>query len=162
VLDAYNTIADGGVAVVPHLVADTVGADGTEHVAPLARGAREVPAATAAELVPMLEGVVQDGTAVLASVPGYRVAGKTGTAQVPETTGRGYVPGDWNATFVGFVPAKDPQLSGIVVLNDPTPIYGGLVSAPVFSQIMRYALRRFDIPPSPAAAPAGVRRARRR
>jgi cell division protein FtsI (penicillin-binding protein 3) len=120
-------------------------------VFPPAAGVRKVPAATAAALVPMLEGVVQDGTAVLANIPGYTVAGKTGTAQVPETAGRGYVAGDWNATFVGFVPAKHPQLSGIVVLNHPTPIYGGLVSAPVFSQFMRYALRRFDIPPSSGA-----------
>jgi cell division protein FtsI/penicillin-binding protein 2 len=82
---------------------------------------------------------------------------------VPGTTGLGYVPGDWNATFVGFVPAQHPQLSGIVVLNHPTPIYGGLVSAPVFSQIMRYALRRFDIPPpSSAALAATVARASKR
>ena len=151
VLNAYNTIANGGVSVTPHLVADAVGADGAERVLAPAAGVRKVSPATAAALVPMLEGVVQDGTAVLANIPGYAVAGKTGTAQVPETTGRGYVAGDWNATFVGFVPAKHPQLSGIVVLNHPTPIYGGLVSAPVFSQIMRYALRRFDIPPSSGA-----------
>ncbi len=55
---------------------------------------------------------MQDGTAVLANIPGYTVAGKTGTAQVPETTGRGYVPGDWNATFVGFVPAEGPATLG--------------------------------------------------
>jgi cell division protein FtsI (penicillin-binding protein 3) len=150
VLDAYNTIANGGVFVAPHLVAGTVGAGG-EHLLAAASGVRTVAAATVAALVPMLEGVVQDGTAVLADIPGYTVAGKTGTAQVPDPTGPGYVPGDWNATFVGFVPAQSPQLSAIVVLNHPTPIYGGTVSAPVFSQIMRYALRRFDIRPPPGA-----------
>ncbi len=152
VLDAYNTIANGGVFVAPRLVAGTVGANGVDQLAKARPGTRAIDAATVAELVPMLEGVVQDGTAVLANIPGYTVAGKTGTAQVPETTGLGYIPGDWNATFVGFVPAQRPQLSGIVVLNHPTPIYGGTVSAPVFSEIMRYALRRFDIPPSSSAA----------
>ena len=152
VLDAYNTIANGGVFVTPRLVAGTVNGDAREHLLSTRSGVRAVAARTVGELVPMLEGVVQDGTAVLANIPGYTAAGKTGTAQVPETTGPGYVPGDWNATFVGFVPAQDPELSGIVVLNHPAPIYGGLVSAPVFSQIMRYALRRFDIPPSSSAA----------
>lgn len=152
VLDAYNTIANGGVFVAPRLVAGTVGSGGGEHLLAVRSGVRTVAAATVAELVPMLRGVVQDGTAVLANIPGYTVAGKTGTAQVPELTGPGYVPGDWNATFVGFVPAGSPQLSAIVVLNHPTPIYGGTVSAPVFSQIMRYALRRFDIPSAPGAA----------
>ena len=151
VLDAYNMIANGGVFVSPRLVAGTVDADATEHLVAAPIGSKRIASSTVAELVPMLEGVVQDGTAVRAHIPGYTVAGKTGTAQVPETTGLGYVAGDWNATFVGFVPAEDPQLSGIVVLNHPSPIYGGLVSAPVFSQIMRYALRRFDIPPSSSA-----------
>jgi len=152
ILDAYNTIANDGVFVPPHLVAGTVTGDGAEHLVSASSGVRTVAASTVAELVPMLEGVVQDGTAVLAHIPGYTVAGKTGTAQVPDTGALGYVAGDWNATFVGFVPTEDPQLSGIVVLNHPTPIYGGTVSAPVFSQIMRYALRRFDIPPPSGAA----------
>ena len=152
ILDAYNTIANNGVFVPPHLVAGTVTGDGAEHLVAASSGVRVVAASTVAELVPMLEGVVQDGTAVLAHIPGYTVAGKTGTAQVPDTGAAGYVAGDWNATFVGFVPAEDPQLSGIVVLNHPTPIYGGTVSAPVFSQIMRYALRRFDIAPASGAA----------
>ncbi len=87
-----------------------------------------------------------------AQIPGYTVAGKTGTAQVPDSNGLGYVPGDWNATFVGFVPAQAPQLSGIVVLNHPDTIYGGLVSAPVFAQVMGYALAHFDIAPPSSAA----------
>ena len=147
VLDAYNTVANGGVSVTPHLIAGLVGANGVEHLTATPHGHRVVDPAIVDQLVPMLEGVVQDGTAVEAHIPGYTVAGKTGTAQAPDPNSLGYVPGDWNATFVGFVPAQKPQLSGIVVLNHPTPIYGGTVSAPVFSQILRYALRRFDIPP---------------
>jgi cell division protein FtsI (penicillin-binding protein 3) len=67
--------------------------------------------------------------------------------------------GDWNASFVGFVPAQAPKLSGIVVLNHPTPIYGGTVSAPVFAEIMQYALRHFDIPP-PTEVSASVANSR--
>lgn len=145
VLDAYNVIANGGFFVPPRLVQAVVSANGAEHALPLKGRKRVLDASTAAQIVPLLEGVVADGTGTAAHIPGYMVAGKTGTAQIP---GRGgYIPGAWTATFVGFLPASDPQLSGIVVLDRPTPIYGGLVSAPVFSQIMRYALRRFDVPP---------------
>jgi cell division protein FtsI (penicillin-binding protein 3) len=146
-LDAYNSIANGGVFVPPRLVEGTIAPNGVQHKVPFAPRHRVLDGATAASLVPMLEGVIQDGTGVDANVPGYAVAGKTGTAQIPSTTGPGYQPNAWMATFVGFVPAQHPALSAIVVLNHPTPIYGGLVSAPVFSQIMRYALRRFDVPP---------------
>ena len=145
ILDAYNAVANDGVFVTPHLVQGLVNDKGVEHLLAAHVGRRVIDTSTVRQLVPMLEGVVQDGTAVLAHIPGYTVAGKTGTAQVPDPTGLGYVLGDWNATFVGFVPAQAPQLSGIVVLNHPTPIYGGSVSAPVFSKIMQYALRRFDI-----------------
>lgn len=151
VLDAYNSVANGGVFVAPHLVEGLVNDKGVEHLVATHLGRRVIDKSTVAELVPMLEGVVQDGTAVLAHIPGYTVAGKTGTAQVPDLNGLGYVPGDWNASFVGFVPAQAPRLSGIVVFNHPTPIYGGSVSAPVFAKIMQYALRRFDIAP-PAAS----------
>jgi cell division protein FtsI (penicillin-binding protein 3) len=151
ILDAYNSVANGGVFVTPQLVQGLVNDKGVEQLVAAHEGRRVIKASTVRVLIPMLEGVVQDGTAVLAHIPGYTVAGKTGTAQVPDPTGLGYVPGDWNATFVGFVPAQAPQLSGIVVFNHPTPIYGGSVSAPVFSKIMQYALRRFDIaPPAPS------------
>jgi cell division protein FtsI (penicillin-binding protein 3) len=151
VLDAYNAIANGGVFVPPRLVDATISGGGVEHVVPMARRHRILDASTAAEVVPLLEGVVADGTATAAQIRGYQVAGKTGTAQIPSTTGPGYQAGAWMATFVGFLPAQDPQLSGIVVLDHPTPIYGGTVSAPVFSEIMRYALRRFDVPPADRA-----------
>ncbi len=151
ILDAYNAVANDGVFVTPHLVQGLVNDNGVEHLVAPHVGRRVIDRSTVRQLIPMLEGVVQDGTAVLAHIPGYTVAGKTGTAQVPDPTGLGYVPGDWNATFVGFVPAQAPQLAGIVVFNHPTPIYGGSVSAPIFSKIMQYALRRFDIaPPAPS------------
>jgi cell division protein FtsI (penicillin-binding protein 3) len=158
VLDAYNSIANGGVFVTPRLVSATVGTNGAETQTPIVPGHRTLEASTVSEVVPLLTGVVcdEDGTAILARIPGYTVAGKTGTAQQPESNGLGYIPGDWNATFVGFVPAEAPKLSGIVVLNHPTPIYGGTVSAPVFAQVMQYALRHFDIAPPTAVTAASA------
>lgn len=145
VLDAYNAVANGGMFVPPRLVQAKVTPGGTESVVPSAPRHRVLDASTVRELVPMLEQVTAAGTATLAEIPGYTVAGKTGTAQIPSPTG-GYTSG-WMATFVGFVPAQQPKLTAVVVLNHPDLIYGGSAAAPVFSTIMRYALRHFDISP---------------
>lgn len=150
VLDAYNSVANGGVFVPPRLVQATVGTNGTEHVLPYAPTHRVLDASTVRELLPMLELVTTGGTATAAQIPGYAVAGKTGTAQIP--LNGGYERGGWMATFVGFVPAQAPQLTAIVVLNHPDDYYGGTASAPVFSTIMRYALPHFGISPPPATA----------
>ena len=155
VLDAYNAVANDGVFVPPRLIEATIARDGTQTVVPAPPEHRILTASTARQVVPLLEGVVNDGTGTAAQIPGYTVAGKTGTAQIPSTTEPGYQPGAWNATFVGFLPAENPSLSGIVVINHPrTTIYGGAVSAPVFSEIMRYALRHFDVPPVGSGATA--------
>lgn len=157
VLDMVNTIANGGMFVPPRLVRATVGPDGTVSAVPRSPAQRAVPAWVAAELTTMMEQVVQsqDGTAVAASVPGYTVAGKTGTAQIPDPKHLGYIPGAYMATFAGFAPAEHPTLSAIVVLERPTPIFGGLVAAPVFSQIMRFALHRYGVPTSPGGGNTG-------
>jgi cell division protein FtsI/penicillin-binding protein 2 len=152
VVDAYNAVANGGVYVPPRLVQATVSAGHGETVLPMAARHRVLDASTAEELLPMLEDVTSVGTATAAQVPGYTVAGKTGTAQIPNDRG-GYTPGAWMATFVGFAPARDPALTAIVVINHPDDYYGGSASAPVFSTIMRYALRHFDVPPPTGAAP---------
>lgn len=152
VLDAYNAIANGGVFVHPSLVRAELSADGAiTRVEPKAPH-RVLPASIASELTGMLERVVAGGTGVLAQIPGYTVAGKTGTAQIPTPGGDGYVTGAYNATFVGFAPAQNPVLSMIVVIQRPTPvIFGGDVAAPVFQKVMSYALHRYDVP-----ATAGV------
>jgi cell division protein FtsI (penicillin-binding protein 3) len=149
ILDAYTALANGGTSIAPHLVAATVSPSGAQRPVPIEPGRRLLDASTVRKLVPMFEGVIENGTAPCAQIPGYDVAGKTGTAQVPEASSLGYVPDDFNASFVGFVPAQHPELSGIVVLNHPTPIYGGSVAAPVFSEMMGYALRHFDVAPPP-------------
>ncbi|MGH9093062.1 MAG: peptidoglycan D,D-transpeptidase FtsI family protein, partial [Acidimicrobiales bacterium] len=159
VLDAYNAVADGGVMVQPRLVQATVAGGHVTSRPPSARH-RVIAASTDAELTTMLQQVVDGGTGTSAFIPGYSVAGKTGTAQIPATGQDSYVTGAYMATFVGFAPASHPVLAAIVVLDRPTPIYGGTVAAPVFSQIMRYALHRYDIPTTSGAStqapPAGT------
>ncbi len=151
VLDAYNTVANGGVYVAPKLVQATVSPSGAlTKTAPSATHTAISPSVDS-ELTSMLEQVVNVGTGTSAAVPGYTVAGKTGTAQIPTAGHDSYVQGAYMASFVGFAPAVNPTLSMIVVLNRPTPIFGGTVAAPVFSQIMSYALHRYDIPTTPGA-----------
>ena len=151
VLDAYNTVANGGVYVAPKLVQATVSPSGTlTKTAPSATHTAISPSVDS-ELTSMLEQVVNTGTGTSAAVPGYTVAGKTGTAQIPTQGHDSYVTGAYMASFVGFAPAVNPTLSMIVVLDRPTPIFGGTVAAPVFSQIMSYALHRYDIPTTPGA-----------
>ena len=151
VLDAYNAVANGGVFVGPRLVRGTVSPSGSVQAAPPSGTHRVMSSSTASTLMGMLQQVVSSGTGTSAVVPGYSVAGKTGTSQIPTQGGTGYIPGAYMASFVGIAPANHPVLSAIVVLNHPTPIFGGTVSAPVFSKIMSYALQRYHIPTTPNA-----------
>ena len=154
VLDAYNAVANGGTYVAPKLVQATVSPSGAvTKTAPSATHQVFSPTVDS-ELTTMLEQVVNEGTGTSAAVPGYTVAGKTGTAQIPTTGKDSYVTGAYMASFVGFAPAANPTLSMIVVLDRPTPIFGGTVAAPVFSQIMSYALHRYDIPTTPGVQTA--------
>jgi cell division protein FtsI (penicillin-binding protein 3) len=156
VLDAYNTVANDGTYVAPKLVQATVSPSGALTKTAASATHQVFTPSVDAELSTMLEQVVNEGTGTSAAVPGYTVAGKTGTAQIPTAGHDSYVPGAYMASFVGFAPAADPTLSMIVVLDRPTPIFGGTVAAPVFSQIMSYALHRYDIPTTPGArTPAG-------
>jgi cell division protein FtsI/penicillin-binding protein 2 len=157
VLDMVNTVATGGIYVSPRLVQATISDNGTLTATRRSATHRALSTQVSSELTTMMEQVVQDGTAVAAGVPGYTVAGKTGTAQVPGNGG--YVPGAYMATFAGFAPAEHPALSAIVVLDQPQPIYGGTVAAPVFSEVMQYALHRYDIPTSPGGGTTGGRAA---
>jgi cell division protein FtsI (penicillin-binding protein 3) len=151
ILDAYNAVANGGVFVSPRLVQATLSSSGTVTATRPSPTHRVIDPTTNAELVQMLEGVVSSGTGTEAAIDGYTVAGKTGTAQIPDPNHLGYVSGAYVGSFAGFAPAQDPVLSAIVVLDHPTPIYGGAVAAPVFSTIMAYALHHYGIPTTAAA-----------
>jgi cell division protein FtsI (penicillin-binding protein 3) len=156
VLDAYNAVANGGTYVQPKLVQATVSPSGAVTPAAASPTHRVFSPSVDSELTTMLEQVVSSGTGSSAVVPGYTVAGKTGTAQIPTTGKDAYTAGAYMASFVGFAPATNPTFSMIVVLDRPTPIFGGTVAAPVFSQIMSDALHRYDIPTTAGAASQGA------
>jgi cell division protein FtsI (penicillin-binding protein 3) len=146
VLDAYNAIANGGVFVEPKLVRGYVYPDGTMKATPPSATHVVLSKPVDATMVKMLEQVVLDGTGTDAIIPGYSVAGKTGTATIP-MPGQDKLTDNYNASFVGFAPANNPILSMIVVIERPlNDIYGGSVSAPVFQQVMSYALHHYGIP----------------
>jgi cell division protein FtsI/penicillin-binding protein 2 len=139
---AYGAVANRGVWVQPHLV-DHVG--DARSFAPKRR--RVVSRAVAAQLVTMLKNVVAEGTGTEAVVPGYQVAGKTGTAAKPDAQG-GYSDTRYVASFVGIVPASRPRLVILVSVDEPRgAIWGGVVAAPAFSQIASSALQYLEIPP---------------
>ncbi len=147
VLDAYNSIANGGVFVEPKLVRGYVYADGTVKATAPSATRQVMSPSVAATMNTMLQQVVLDGTGTNAIIPGYSVAGKTGTASMPEPGHDHLISGDYNASFVGFAPANAPVLSMIVVIERPqTTIYGGAVAAPIFQEVMSYALHHYNIP----------------
>jgi cell division protein FtsI (penicillin-binding protein 3) len=151
-LDVYATVANGGVSRPPRLVAATIGADGRQDALPVAPGTRVIPAWTAGAMTSMLTQVVANGTGACAAIPGYTVAGKTGTSRKPLATG-GYTAGRTMASFIGFAPAEAPRIGAIVVLDQPTTVYGAVAAAPVFSEIAGAALRLLRVPPPTANDP---------
>src|SRR5205085_6482995 len=139
-------IANGGVYIEPKLVAGTIDKAGVRHESEPSASHRVVSTETASKLRDMMVAVVRAGTGKEAAIDGYDVAGKTGTARKPQPNG-GYQDASGNyhyvATFAGFVPAENPRLSAIVVLDEPTAtIFASGASAPVFSRIAAYGLRR--------------------
>jgi cell division protein FtsI/penicillin-binding protein 2 len=146
---AYGAIANGGVWVEPHLV---------ERVGGRVLGGferrRVVTPAIDKALKKMLTGVVDEhgATGNAAAIPGYSVAGKTGTAQVPGP--HGYTTGKYVASFVGMVPVKKPRLVVLVVVNEPSRgIFGGTVAAPAFAEIAKFDLQYLGVPPDVPVKP---------
>jgi len=142
----YATIANGGVWVQPRLVRGAVDATGTFHRAPTLRPRRVVSEETARIVTEMLAYAVQAGTGINAQVPGYQVAGKTGTARKPYTDRPGYSR-RYVASFIGFLPASAPRVVIAVMLDEPATVYGGIASAPLFQTIARYAIQHLGIAP---------------
>ena len=142
----YATIANDGMWVQPRLATGVIDGAGTFHAADAAPTRRVISAGTARTVTHMLASAVQDGTGSLAQIPGYQVAGKTGTALKvdPRTQryGRKYV-----ASFIGFLPASDPQVVIAAIIDEPTTIYGGVAAAPLFQQVAQYSIQRLGITP---------------
>lgn len=133
---AYATMGNGGRLVTPTFVKGM-----------RAEGEQVIPAKVAKEVIAMMETVVTKGGAKDAAILGYHVAGKTGTARI--AGGGGYRAGQYTALFAGLVPATHPRFAMVTVIRDPQAgkYYGGLVSAPVFHNVMQGALRLMDVPP---------------
>ncbi|MER7936629.1 MULTISPECIES: penicillin-binding protein 2 [unclassified Streptomyces] len=150
----YSTIANGGVRVAPTLVRGSKGADGRFTPAAQPKKHRVVSEKTARTLAEMLESVVDDeqGTGVKAAIPGYNVAGKTGTAnRVDPATGRyrGYT-----SSFAGFAPADKPRITVYCAIQNATAgsYFGGQICGPIYKQVMEFALKTLQIPPTGAKA----------
>lgn len=150
----FATIANDGVRVQPSLVEGYTDASGVYHPAAAPRRTRVIDASVAATLRGMLESVVSDeGTAPLAAIPGYQVAGKTGTAnRINPNCGcyQGYT-----ASFIGMAPADRPDLVISVTLQNPRVAlhFGGTLGAPVFAKVMSFALQTLGVPPTGARPP---------
>jgi len=144
ILVAMNVFATGGLLVRPRVVRQ-----GPETAEDGEGPVRVISEKTAADLVGrVFEGVVEEGTAKLGRLDGFRIAGKTGTAQKYDRASNTYNSGKYTASFVGFVPVERPRLAMIVVLDEPKEgYYGGQVCAPVFRDIARQALRYLRVPP---------------
>jgi cell division protein FtsI (penicillin-binding protein 3) len=134
----YAAIANGGRGITPYV---------RERETPAASGPRVISGETSAIVRGMLQGVVDEGSGHFAQIPGYTVAGKTGTSQKvdPET---GTYGDEYVASFVGFAPASDPEYLTLIAVDEPEATYWGEVAAaPAFREVMSFTLSYFNVPP---------------
>ncbi|MEU9651455.1 cell division protein FtsI [Streptomyces sp. NPDC048110] len=153
----YSTIANDGVRIEPTLVRGTKGADGRFTPAPEPKKTRVTSEKTAKTLARMLESVVDDeeGTGTKARIPGYRVAGKTGTAnRVDPATGKYH---GYTSSFAGFAPADKPRVTVYCAIQNATEgsYFGGQICGPIYKQVMEFALKTLQVPPT-GADPANL------
>jgi cell division protein FtsI (penicillin-binding protein 3) len=150
---AISAVANGGLLMKPYVVEKVSDESGAELESTSPQVQRRVIATeTAGKLARMMEGVaVEGGTGMSAAVDGFRVAGKTGTAQKVDPLTRGYSVDKRTASFVGFIPADNPRLTILVVVDEPkTSPYGGVVAAPAFGAIAQQTLCYLKVPPEPS------------
>ncbi len=154
VANIYQTLGNGGVRIPLTMIAGCTSADGKTTDAPSGQGTRVVKDSTAKTVVNMLESVVDSGPLSSGTkIPGYRVAGKSGTAEVPEN---GVYSSDRIVSFVGIAPATDPQYGVLVTYTKPTTMKTSSAAAPTFKKIMTQVLTKYHVPPSttPSTYPA--------
>jgi cell division protein FtsI (penicillin-binding protein 3) len=142
----YATVANRGEWIQPRLVRATRDASGAVRETDPSPTHSVLEPSTAETLTRMLTYVVEDGTGENARIPGYQVAGKTGTAK--KLRGGRYVD-RYVASFIGFLPAGKPQIVVAAVLDEPATVYGGVAAAPLFQDVARYAIQRLGIEPAP-------------
>ncbi|HVE17127.1 MAG TPA: penicillin-binding transpeptidase domain-containing protein, partial [Chthoniobacterales bacterium] len=155
---AMGVIANGGKLMAPHIIKSLSDSDGKVIKEFQPTVIRQVINPETASIVSnaLADVVSAQGTAPQAAVPGFRMCGKTGTAQIPKPGG-GYYEGKYLASFCGYMPAEDPAFVGIVMIDDanlpPHLNYGGLVSAPIYARIAARAARYLDLQPTLRAEP---------
>ena len=153
--NAFAAVANGGVLYRPYIVAGSGRNGVVERKPPPKALGRVLHPATARSVERLLEAVVETGTAKRAQIPGYRVAGKTGTPQKLSESGRGYSNSLYMASFVGFAPARRPAVVCLVMIDEPAGgAEGGVVAAPTFQAIVRSVLNYLKVPPEDPAEPA--------
>lgn len=152
----YATIANDGLRVTPRVIRGTVGEEGDLREAPQPAGTPVVSANTADLVTGMLARAVETGTGQEAQVPGYWAAGKTGTARKPLEGELGYSD-QYVASFIGFAPASDPAIVVAAILDEPDTVYGGVAAAPLFREVVGFALAHMRVPTAePPASPPSL------
>jgi cell division protein FtsI/penicillin-binding protein 2 len=157
---AYSAIANDGKLLKPKIVKSLVANDGTVvETYPTEVVSQAIKPETARKMRTALQKVTEaGGTAVLGAVPGYKVAGKTGTAKRHNPTGRGYLTNSYTVSFVGMLPAQDPAFVCVVVIDDPrtdkVTRYGGTIAAPAFGRIAARAAAYMNLPTTEPITPA--------
>jgi stage V sporulation protein D (sporulation-specific penicillin-binding protein) len=147
-ISGMQAIANGGVRVKPRVVKAVTDYEGNvvERFEPEILG-QPISAEASKQMLDILENVCENGTGKRARVPGYRVGGKTGTAQLVENGV--YAPGKYIASFLGVAPVDDPRIVVLIKIEKPTPYWGGLVAGPVFNRVAGPALWKLGVKPDP-------------
>lgn len=151
---AYQTVANDGIWVEPKLLYSTMDSSGQIETATTPAIRSVISRETASAMRKILTGTVRHGTGIEAQIPGYQVAGKTGTAQKP-SPGGGYG-NTYVGSFGGFAPANRPAIVVFVMLDEPSPIWGGSTAAPTFRTIAEFALRHLGVAPTGNAVKAAA------
>lgn len=147
IAQATAVIANDGLLSRPRFLKEIIGRDGRIRRPTRDLGRKVISKSTARQLIDIMQQVISEGTGKAAAIPGYTVAGKTGTAQ-KAAPGMGYESGLYVSSFTGFVPAKKPRLVVTVIIDEPkSSIFGGVIAAPAFRKVAEFALYQLKIPP---------------
>lgn len=144
----YATIANGGRSLAPSLVRGVLDPDGTFHPSERGPARRVVSPSTARMVTRMLAYAVDHGTGTNARIAGFQVAGKTGTARIPAGDGSGYLEGEYIASFIGFLPARDPEIVIAAIVDRPVAGYGSVAAAPLFRRVAMASIATLGIAPA--------------
>lgn len=148
-VQSFSSLANGGIMVKPYMVKQIVRANGQIQEVAKTETTKVLAPKTASEVAAMMVNVVEKGHGTKAGVPGYYVAGKTGTAQVPRKDGKGYEENNNIGSFIGFAPVEDPKFVMLVRINHPRSVkFAESTAAPAWGSIANFLLQHFKVPPT--------------